>query len=636
VDDIRSIVESAVDDTDEFYAWDHHVRECLSACCLLVSWREIVLRPLVPITGRQGEFAGAAQRVYMSATLGAGGELERIFGVRAIKRLPVPEEWEHRSTGRRLFLLPSASLRPSEMEDVVQRSVLLAKRALVLAPTYDAVAIRSAGLNEAGIETLAASDVEESLEPFTSADKTALVLANRYDGLDLPGEDCRLLILDGLPVAVNVLERFLYQRLAATALLGERMRTRFTQGVGRATRGEGDWCAVLVGSREAYDFCSRGEVRHLLHPELQGELRFGLEESRDRTADDFLGLLEVLLEHGAEWQEADAQIRELRDDAIRGTDPAAAALAGAVASEVDFTYAMSESNYPHAVERATSAAESLSGEPVASYRAWWLYQAGAAAWLAHEAFGTPGMLAHAQEQFRRAIGTGRTLHWFGELAYGDLGTDVEPDYSREDLQAAERVQERLRKIGFHGSGWQRQAAALRRRLQSDDHGEWEEGIAQLGRLLGFEASHPGGRGDPDSVWIATERQAIVWEAKVEEEPEGEIGARSVQQAAGHEQWVRVRGGLAEDAEVLVVFVSDRERLGESADLHAGEVALATLDEVRDLAEAVVATVTRVRSQGRDDDSGGVRARVLTEFGSQELLPSHILSRLGSQRLADLA
>ncbi|MGH2988461.1 MAG: helicase C-terminal domain-containing protein [Solirubrobacterales bacterium] len=89
------------------------------------------------------------------------------------------------------------------------------------------------------------------------------MLANRYDGIDLPGEACRLLVLDGLPVAVNHLERFLYQRLAATGLLGERMRTRLTQGVGRATRGEGDWCAVLVSSREAYDLlqCPRPAAR---------------------------------------------------------------------------------------------------------------------------------------------------------------------------------------------------------------------------------------------------------------------------------------------------------------------------------------------------------------------------------------
>jgi hypothetical protein len=103
VDALRDLLESEVQDTDQFYAWDHHVRAGLAACNLLVSWQEIVLRPLVPATAKQAGFHEAHQRIYMSATLGAGGELERIFGVRSIERLPVPEEWQRHSTGRRLF-----------------------------------------------------------------------------------------------------------------------------------------------------------------------------------------------------------------------------------------------------------------------------------------------------------------------------------------------------------------------------------------------------------------------------------------------------------------------------------------------------------------------------------------------------
>jgi hypothetical protein len=635
-EDIRQIVEQAVDGTDEFYAWDHHVREGLASCCMLVSWNEIVLRPLVPVTARQEEFAGASQRIYMSATLGAGGELERIFGVRAIERLPVPQEWEHRSTGRRLFLLPAASLKPSNMADVVVKSIQAAGRALVLAPTRDAADERSDALADAGIPTLGAEDVEESLAPFTEMEQAALVLANRYDGIDLPGDDCRLLVIDGLPVAVNALERFLHQRLAATALLGERMRTRLTQGVGRATRGEGDWCAVLVGSREAYDFCARGEVRALLHPELQGELRFGIEQSRDRGAQEFLDLLDVLLEHGDAWQEADAQIRELRDQATRSADPAAGALAAAVAGEVDFTYAMVDGNYPHALERALAVADSLAGDAVASYRAWWLYQAGAAAWMAHHAFGTEGMLEQAQEQFRRAVSTGRTLHWFAELAYGELGAGIDPEAAPpDDLRAAERVQGKLRAIGYHGSGLQRRRATLNRRLEATDHVDWEEGLAQLGSLLGFDASHPTGANDPDSVWVASERLAIVWEAKTEEDPAGAIGARTVQQAAGHERWVRARQVLREDAQVLSVLISDRGQLGSGADVHVGQVAIFGLEDVRKLARQTIAALTRVRALGQVADDGALRARILTEFDDQDLLPSQLIERIGRQRLTDL-
>jgi len=634
-DAVREILEEGVENTDQFFAWDDHLRDGLAACSLLVSSEQIVLRPLAPATARQQEFAGAAQRVYMSATLGAGGELERIFGVRRIERLPVPDEWQRHSTGRRLFLLPGASLRPAETNQVVVEAVRAAGRALVLAPTRDAVDERREALAAAGVSTLGAADIEESLARFTTEPQAALVLANRYDGIDLPGDDCRLLVLDGLPIAVNALERFLYQRLAATALLGERMRTRLTQGVGRATRGEGDWCAVLVGSREAYDFCARGEVRALLHPELQGELRFGLEESRDREAQDFLDLLAVALEHGEEWREAEEQVRQLRDEATRGLDPAAAALQAAVTDEVDFVYALWDGNYPLAVERALAVADLLGGDAVASYRAWWLYQAGAAAWMAHYRFGMADMLQQARELFRRAAATGRAVHWFAELAYGELGAEAARERSGDDLRAAERVQGNLRSIGFYGRGLRRRAATLQSRLEGTDSTPWEEGLTQLGKLIGFEASHPGGQNDPDSVWVATERLAIVWEVKSEEVPSGEVGARTVQQAAGHSAWARAHRHLADDAEVLSVLVSDRDRLGEGADVHVGELRIVRLDDVREVAEQAIAALARVRSAGQAADDAALRAKVVDELSDSGLLPSQLTARLGQRRAIDL-
>ena len=37
---------------------------------------------------------------------------------------------------------------------------------------------------------------------------TALVVANRYDGIDLPDNTCRILILDGKPFGDNLFDRY--------------------------------------------------------------------------------------------------------------------------------------------------------------------------------------------------------------------------------------------------------------------------------------------------------------------------------------------------------------------------------------------------------------------------------------------
>ena len=98
------------------------------------------------------------------------------------------------------------------------------------------------------------------------------------------------------------------------------------------------------------------------------------------------------------------------------------------------------------------------------------------------------------------------------------------------------------------------------------------------------------------------------EAKTEEDPTGEIGARTAQQAAGHEAWARARRPLRDDAHVLCVLVSDRTRLGEGAEVHAGDVRVASLNELRALADEANASLMRARTLGQAGDDVALRLK----------------------------
>ena len=76
------------------------------ACCLMyASWQKLLIRPYIPPTDQHPAFADPRQRLYISATLGEGGELERSFGRPSIERLPVPAGWEDRVAGRGTYLM---------------------------------------------------------------------------------------------------------------------------------------------------------------------------------------------------------------------------------------------------------------------------------------------------------------------------------------------------------------------------------------------------------------------------------------------------------------------------------------------------------------------------------------------------
>ena len=64
-----------------------------------------------------------------------------------------------------------------------------------------------------------ASDIETSKQEFIQSSPAVAVLANRYDGIDFPGNECRKSILVNIPVATNPQEKFFITRLSASRVV---------------------------------------------------------------------------------------------------------------------------------------------------------------------------------------------------------------------------------------------------------------------------------------------------------------------------------------------------------------------------------------------------------------------------------
>lgn len=79
-----------------------------------------------------------------------------------------------------------------------------------------------------------------------------VVLVNRYDGIDLPENACRVLVLDGLPEAFSPEERLDALLRKGLSGIDDRQVQRIEQGIGRGVRSNEDHCVVfLMGPRLA-------------------------------------------------------------------------------------------------------------------------------------------------------------------------------------------------------------------------------------------------------------------------------------------------------------------------------------------------------------------------------------------------
>ena len=213
-----------------WYSWSQ-VRDHQSALHLLASSQSFVLRPFIPPTHTVRPFREARQRIYLSATLGREGDLERAVGRRSITRVASSLNG---SIGRRFVIFGDAGLDSEDEADLLQYLMSELDRSVVLSPSRHVADELEGRIRGAApdLSIMRNDDIRESYSAFENSTRTALVLANRYDGIDLPGSICRLLILNGRPTSGDLMERYLWDQLGAHDALWERVITRiwFCQG----------------------------------------------------------------------------------------------------------------------------------------------------------------------------------------------------------------------------------------------------------------------------------------------------------------------------------------------------------------------------------------------------------------------
>jgi hypothetical protein len=619
-DQLREVLATQAEGEAEFRR--QMVSDALERCLLYVSWRELLVRPLIPPTRFHAAFAAARQRVYLSATLGAGGELERAFGVRRINRLPVPVGWQEHGSGRRFFLFPDASLDEAQANAFTTASIDRVSRTLILAPSrHEATRAQQWIPPNAAIR--GAVELEQDAAAAISQPGVFL-LANRYDGLDLPDDACRLIVLTGLPSGTHLQERFLFERLGAQRVIAERVRTRIVQGAGRCTRNARDYAAVIVRGDRLQDFLTRNENVQPMQPDLQAEIEFGLDNSEQEGV-DLSDLLDTFLAQEDEWLVADRDIRRRASMKQSIEQAGFGELTASAPHEVAAWEAAWRGDMQEAVDRAREAADQLGGPAVAPYRCLWLYLA--ASWALADATTDDGQV-HASALVDDAEACARGLRWRPRFT----GSDSRRTYSADFGPREERAAAVLIALGLKGMRFERRLREVHELLGQRRADPFERGLEHLGELLGFESIRPTGNAQPDGAW-RDEGRWIVFEAKTEPLPTAPIPASDVRQALSHPDWLQHQHGWPAPQYVVNCLVTEREAVAPDAAAIAQSLCRVHPDVVREIEEATMRVLRQVRSSAPGLDDDGLAAALTGEFRQARLDTDTLMLRLGNQPVA---
>jgi len=587
------------------FAWEY-VKDRVDICSLLISGSDITITPaFVPVLSLP-YFQKDVRRVYLSATLAASDAFARTFG-------QVPDEVVSPSTTagecERLILIP-LRIGLDQDDTAIAKELIRDKKALILVPTY-----ARAGKWQGVAEPPSRDEVAQVVRDFKANTGTPkLLLAARYDGVDLPGDTCRVMVIDDLPMGVGPLERYLWEQLGLANTLRTAIASRIVQSFGRISRGMSDHGVVVLTGRRLVDWVLIPKNRAVLPAFLQKQIALGDEVSEqvDSTADLVAAANQCLMRDEG-WITA-------YDDFMSNAEPEeydvnTELLTRLAKSEAGFGLLMWQREYENAAKVLTSTLQdafSLS----ASTGAWHCLWLGAA----YQFLGDDDA---AHEMYVRAHANQRNIPAYPREAGEEQGEPIRQQIVAVDQQLKILADGTI--ILPKGLG-----VDLTHLDGSGTSAQTEEALRALGQYLGLQSSRPDkefGTG-PDVLWVTEGMPALCMEVKTDKNEGSLYQKKEVGQLSDHIQWVKDKTG-AQD--IVPVFVGPI--VGVTANANPPEdYQVIELDQFKQLAERLKAALTDATAEALPITLRGTLMKVFTQRG---LIWPQCMESLEARRLRDL-
>ncbi len=284
------------------------IEECLDTCDCIITSKAIEISPKGIDIEKISSFASASRRVFMSATLADDSVFVSSLGLNKddMKNIITPENAN--DIGDRLILFPKHI--NNDISDVDIRTkveqIAIQYNVIILVPSFN----RAKFWDSEEKYTVKKENIDRVVEALKSGKHLGMVvIANRYDGIDLPGDACRMLVIDGLPPLNRIKDRYI-QSIAplSTILLREQVQ-RIEQGMGRGVRSTNDECCIVLMGDELSDVLLRNRGVDFFSTATQSQYNLSkqlwdllVEETEGKpTIDQIFELAKYSLEKNPEW-----------------------------------------------------------------------------------------------------------------------------------------------------------------------------------------------------------------------------------------------------------------------------------------------------------------------------------------------
>jgi len=273
------------DDKKVVFTWDL-IKDTIDNCQCFLSGKELEISTYFSPINQFATFSRAEHRILMSATTqndsfflkGLGLNIQSIIN----PLTPEQEKW----SGEKMILIPSL------IHENLDRNFVIDKISKTNPSRKVGLVAITSSFNKAKVYENQGSIVAKSENIFEEVSKlkqgnysNTLVVVNRYDGIDLPDDSCRLLIIDSMPYLESLTERYEQECRSNSDLTNIRVAQKIEQGLGRSVRGEKDYSVILIIGDDLVKFLKTSTSNKFFSSQTRKQINIGLEISKMASED---------------------------------------------------------------------------------------------------------------------------------------------------------------------------------------------------------------------------------------------------------------------------------------------------------------------------------------------------------------
>lgn len=510
-----------------------------------ISGTQIEITPKYNPIEQIPSFSNAKHRYILSATINEKDLREELGIEQSAIENPIVTNSYVIDVGERMILAPTKYHK--DITDSIIRSWMIAEckkqnmGLVVIVPSRNSSATQE--WEKLGAKIIDNSNYEDIFSSIESGNREQVVLVNRYEGIDFPGEQSHILILDGLP-------EFSTNKDKAISTTSQdnnwklKIIQKIEQGLGRTVRSNSDYSVVLLLGDKLIDFISlKSNMKYFslatqAQLSISNELVSGFVISDVKAAkEEIVKSINYCLSRNPSWVKyAKDKLSEVNVSELAHTD----------ISDIENEYDSYKQYVRHDFVNSISKLEAL---------------------RANKSGNELGRIYQEEAEVRFYSSDIQNSQNLQNLAFEEWDYAFKPETSgyQKALKAPDIIEASFRFITDHSDKYSLSKFIndIISKLRYDNEASsehFEKAVEDLGKLLGLHSTRPEkikDDGGPDNLWLSRDYQFVI-ECKNREV--NNINKGDVEQLLHSELWFTNNyGGMYHQKLILFHAKSEKER-----------------------------------------------------------------------------